>query len=320
MADVNDPRPGDLEYDLLRKILNRLASISGGGGGGGGVPAGVNGSVQFKNGNVLGGAADFLFDSGTGLLSVPSLDVAGGGVTISNGGDLNWGFGTSTLFNDGSISTPGAIINTDGSAQFASGALFFGSDGQLSVNSVTTFNADGTSVFGGDIDAGFHFIIQLANPVNASDAATKAYVDNIGLTKRTVAAGTAYTLTATNAKVTFGTTSPAFTVNKAGTYAFSGFVRVEFNGATFVAGRVVTVLLRRTNNTPGNISTSEVTFTVPVVTTASHTMAVIPLPPLIYTTANTSDIIEIWADVSVLPSAGTIEIQAAVLQAVRITQ
>lgn len=150
-----------------------------------------------------------------------------------------------------------------------------------------------------------------------SQNAVKSYVDAVGNNLRTVAAGTAYTLTNTNAKVTFGTTSPGITFTAPGTYLISGYVLVQFVAATFAAGRVFTALIRRTNNTAANIASSGATFTIPVVTTVTHTMALIHLPPLIYVTANSNDVLEIWADVSTVPSAGSLQISAANLQAIR---
>ena len=135
---------------------------------------------------------------------------------------------------------------------------------------------------------------------------------------KTAATGTGYTLTATNAKVTFGTISPTITIPAAGTWMIRGYVRVELNAATFAASRVVTSLLRRTNNTPANISTSGIIFNTPIVTTVTQSLAIMPIPEQVYTTANTDDLIEIWADVSTLPTAGTVSIDAAALTAVRI--
>lgn len=133
------------------------------------------------------------------------------------------------------------------------------------------------------------------------------------------AAGTSYTLTATSAPVVFGTTSPAITINSAGTYAIRAQVRVALNAATFAANRVLTVKLSRTNNTPADITNSGTPWLVPIMTTLTQTLAVIQLPEVIYTTANADDAIQIFADISVLPSAGSVTINQASIVAVRIS-
>lgn len=131
------------------------------------------------------------------------------------------------------------------------------------------------------------------------------------------AAGTAYTLTATSAAVDFGTTDPIITVNAAGTYLIRAKVKVNLVGATFAANQTLTVKLRRTNNTATDLTNSTTTWTLPIVTTQTNTLAVIDLPEVAYTTALTNDTIQLFADVSVLPSAGTVTIAEASIVAIR---
>lgn len=133
------------------------------------------------------------------------------------------------------------------------------------------------------------------------------------------AAGTVYTLTNTSQLVTFGTTSPSLTLTSRGTYALHGFVRVDFNAATFSAPRNFTVLLRRTNNTPANLTNSGTVFVVPIVTTLTNTMAMVPMKELFYTTTNADDVIELWADISTLPDAGSLQVVTASLAAILVS-
>lgn len=133
------------------------------------------------------------------------------------------------------------------------------------------------------------------------------------------AAGTVYTLTATSALVDFGTTDPALTISAAGTYALRARVKVALNGATFAANRTLTLKLRRTNNTAADVSNSTTTWIVPIVTTITNTLAVIDLPEVLYTTALANDSLTIFADISVLPTAGTISIDEASIVAVRLS-
>lgn len=131
------------------------------------------------------------------------------------------------------------------------------------------------------------------------------------------AAGTAYTLTAVSAGVDFGTTDPILTINAVGTYRISATVQVELVGATFAANQTLTVKLRRTNNTAADVANSTVSYTVPITTTLTQTLAIFDLPEVPYTTALTTDTIQIFADVSATPSAGSITIRAASIFAFR---
>jgi hypothetical protein len=132
------------------------------------------------------------------------------------------------------------------------------------------------------------------------------------------ATGTAYTLTAVNAKVDFGTTDPALVITQPGTYMLTGSVKIALVGATFAANQTVTVLIRRTNNTPANIANTTFTYTVPIVTTITQTLAIVNLNEVHYATVNADDNLEIWADVSATPSVGSIQISAAHVTAVRV--
>lgn len=133
------------------------------------------------------------------------------------------------------------------------------------------------------------------------------------------AAGTVYTLTATSAAVDFGTTDPIITITADGTYRIKARVKVALNGATFAANRTLTVKLRRTNNTPADVANSSTTWIVPIVTTITNTLAVIELPEVLYTTALATDTIQLFADISVLPTAGSISIDEASIVAVRLS-
>lgn len=132
------------------------------------------------------------------------------------------------------------------------------------------------------------------------------------------AAGTVYTLTAVSAAVDFGTTDPILTMSQVGQYVIRAKVKVALNGATFAANRTLTVKLRRTNNTPADLANSSTTWIVPIVTTITNTLAVIELPEVFYTTAVATDTIQLFADISVLPTAGSISIDEASIVAVRL--
>lgn len=137
-----------------------------------------------------------------------------------------------------------------------------------------------------------------------------------------VNAGTSYTITATSAPVDNGTTDPIITLDAPGTYLLMGYMRVEYNAATFAASRTITCQINRTNNTPGLINgAAREFFNTAIETTQTKTGPIFNFF-YIYTTANSDDILQLYTDVSVLPSAGSISVGAgaAKLMAIRLTQ
>lgn len=131
-------------------------------------------------------------------------------------------------------------------------------------------------------------------------------------------AGTAYTLTATSAAVDMGTTDPVIVINKAGTYLIQARVNYQLVGATFAANRTITTKLRRTNNTAADVTNSSTAIGSGVITTITGPLGVIELPAVLYTTTAITDSITLYADVSVLPLAGTLVITEASIVAVRL--
>lgn len=117
--------------------------------------------------------------------------------------------------------------------------------------------------------------------------------------------GTVYTLTNTAAAVAFGTTSPSLTIDKAGTYLIQGRMQLAYTGAT-VATETATVKLRRTNNTAADLTSGSTTIDLPVSTALTYTYGTVQIPPVVYTTANTNDVVTIFANVSATLGAGTI--------------
>lgn len=133
------------------------------------------------------------------------------------------------------------------------------------------------------------------------------------------AAGTAYSLTNAQAALVFGTTSPSITINVAGTYLLLSVVRIDYNGATFAASRNATLKLRRTNNTAADVTNATTTYETAVVTLLTDTMATINLPPVVYTTSNTNDIVTIFGGLNTAPSAGSLDAVEASLVAIRLS-
>ncbi len=148
--------------------------------------------------------------------------------------------------------------------------------------------------------------------VDAVDGVTP--LNNIN---QVVATGTAYTMTASYASVTFGTTSPILTIANAGTY--SVYVDIQFNlvGATYAAYDSVTAKLRRTNNTAADLTGSTFGTFIPIITTVTATGPSLHIGPIKYTTVNTTDTLTVQATLNSTPSAGSVTATACTITAIR---
>jgi hypothetical protein len=131
--------------------------------------------------------------------------------------------------------------------------------------------------------------------------------------------GTEYTLTTTPALVAMGAGQPDITLTTPGTWMLFARARVDNNGATFAANRTVTAVIRRTNNTAGNVPDSSAAYETGIITTITNTGMILVLPPIIYRTANSDDNLQLWASIDTLPSAGTIAISQCEIVAYRIS-
>jgi len=132
------------------------------------------------------------------------------------------------------------------------------------------------------------------------------------------AAGTAYQLTNTAALLNFGTTDPSLTITSAGVWLLLARARIDYTGATFAAVRTGTLKLRRTNNTAADLANSSGQFLTDIITTLTYTLGVIDLQPIIYTTTNNNDVIELWGDINTVPTAGSIDAVEASIVAVKL--
>lgn len=132
----------------------------------------------------------------------------------------------------------------------------------------------------------------------------------------TVAAGTAYTMTGSLANVAFGTTSPSVTLVATGTYLIGYSAQSSLVGATYAAIQQVNFLMNRQNNTPATIAGTSFSSNLPVVTTVTDSGPSVSCAGILYTTANTTDIIGLQADVSATPAAGSVTCSAATITAV----
>ena len=164
-------------------------------GNGSGIPGGTNTQVQFNDDGVFGGDANFTFTKTTGILSAPQIS-ASNNIVAPN---ITANTGKFTGNAAGLTNIPGAnVVGTVANATYANTAGTVTSAAQPNITSVgtlTTLNvsgnanvgnigtnkliATGTGQFGGNVNMGNFYINNLAEPVNASDAATKSYVDSV---------------------------------------------------------------------------------------------------------------------------------------------
>jgi len=130
-----------------------------------------------------------------------------------------------------------------------------------------------------------------------------------------IASGSGFSVTTSASSVDFGTTDPSITLNAPGTYLIIATAKIDYNAATFLAVRNLTLKLRRMNNTPADVISS--VLKTQVITALTFTM-----PPVmwttVYTTNNSNDIINIVASIDTGPSAGTLDINEATITAIRL--
>lgn len=130
------------------------------------------------------------------------------------------------------------------------------------------------------------------------------------------ASGTAYSLTATPAFLNFGTTDPQVTLSQPGVWLITARVRLNYTGATFAANRTVTLKLRKTSGSAEDVTGGSVTATTGVTTTVTGTF-VTQTWTIPYISVDSSATIQLWGDVSVIPSAGSLDATEASIVAIR---
>ena len=193
---------------------------------------------------------------------------------------------------------------------------YLGYDGEAAPG-VTISSGTGTVSPGGT---------QVATPVSVAHGGTNSATATLaraalgvgGASLSVYASGTSYQLTATPAQVVFGTTSPSLTITSAGVWLLLARARVDYTGSTFAAVRTGTLKLRRTNHTAADLANSPASFLTDIITTLTYTLGVIDLAPIIYTTTNATDIIQVWGSISVVPTAGSIDVSESSIVAVKL--
>jgi hypothetical protein len=117
--------------------------------------------------------------------------------------------------------------------------------------------------------------------------------------------GTAYTLTNSNALLHQGTSDPTVTLTISGTYKITAVVYVEYAAAT-ITTQTLTLNIYRQNNTPVVLQASPAFRLDPVTTTTKDVCYT--LFTFYYTTTATTDVIQLWGQLSAGPSAGNMTV------------
>lgn len=138
--------------------------------------------------------------------------------------------------------------------------------------------------------------------------------------KYAASSGTAYSLTATLAQILFGGASPAqpmITLDQPGRYLIFARVQMQFNGATFLANRTISLQLARMNNTPAVIGDAVTTISG-LTTLLSGPLGGDMCMFGIYDTANSTDQVSIMGNVSTPPSLGSMVVNGSQIYAFRL--
>lgn len=254
--------------------------------------------------------------------SIFTWTVSGNVATIVPSTSPNIGTATGTSLN-GNTFTAGTYTLTGAAGKtltFSNSITFAGTDGTTMTfpsTPATLARTDAANTFAGTqtfsnnlvATAGTNSIAALVDSVDGTTP-----LNNIN---QTIASGTAYTLTATSAAVTFGTTSPILTFANAGTYWVSCDIQYSYVGATFAANRQFDAKIRRTNNTAADVAGSIFSEFVPTLTTITDVGPHTHIGPVLYTTAGTTDTLQVFADISVLPTAGTVTVTNCTITSMR---
>ncbi len=251
------------------------------------------------------------------IVAVPGVQGATGAAGASGSNGVNsYTLTTATL----------AIPATSSTVQIAVANLSWMVVGQ------NVFVSDGTNLANFQVSA-----LQASPPVatlkalgyNGDSAPAVVIASGATVTPAGVQGTAGSSVTATNSSATGGsqavTATPAqalaatltLTGSAGKTYLLTALVRLDYVGATFAANQTVTVKIRRTNNTAGDIATS--TFMLAIVTTITYTAGQVAVIAFPYSTAGISDVVQVFVSVSVIPSAGALNVVEAAITAARLT-
>jgi hypothetical protein len=109
----------------------------------------------------------------------------------------------------------------------------------------------------------------------------------------------------------------ALVLADAGTWMLWARLKTDLNGATFAAEQTLTAKLVRTNHSAADIANAISEITIPIVTTKTWSLPVMPLPVVSYV-ATAADELQIMAKLSANPSAGSVDANEAEIVALKI--
>lgn len=265
------------------------------------------------------GAAGADGDNGINAYTVTTANVtlpgvAGPIVAPINVGVSSWMAVGQTIFLSDGTNLAHVRVDTIPSATTIT-ATWLDYDGDSAGASVI---ASGAAVVASGIQPTGPFAVANGGTGGITATAARANLGVGGASLTVYASGTAYQFTNTDALLNFGTTDPSLTLTSAGVWLILATARVDYNAATFAAVRTLNLKLRRTNNTAADIANSVRQGLTDIITTLSYTFGVFALPPIIYTTTNVDDVIELWGSISVVPSAGSLDGVAAEIVAIKL--
>lgn len=221
--------------------------------------------------------------------------------------------GQTVFASDGTDMGHFAVVSKADTISFVGEFLGFNGDSAAAA----TINS-GAGVSPGGSEIATPVSVALGGTGSATATLARAALGVGGASLTVYAAGTAYSLTNTAAALDFGTTDPALVITSAGTWLLLARVRVDYTAATFAAVRTGTLKLRRTNNTAADLGNGSASFLTDIITTLTYTLDVLSLPPVIYVTTNANDAITIFGDISVVPTAGSLDCVQAEIVAIKL--
>jgi len=209
-----------------------------------------------------------------------------------------------TIYNDGSsvatlANASGAISLTNGLLSLG-GSLNYGGNIDGEVDELLIANRSFSSA---EVSLLYNSGTPPALETLFNTAVQSGIVEGTALTSYST--GTNYTLTGTASAVTFGGTSPSITLPSPGRYRLEGQINLELSGATFAANKMITSVLRRTNQGSTDLPNSSGAMSTGITTTMTFPLPSVRMLVPEYT-ARAGDVIQPYISLSATPSAGSV--------------
>ncbi len=131
--------------------------------------------------------------------------------------------------------------------------------------------------------------------------------------KAVYASGAAAILSETPGLLTFGTVSPTVSITNNVQHLITARVVIDLSECTFNQAVTVTLKLRRTSGTAGDIAHSTTSIQVGAIASSGQNEVDVPveLPPVLHSPAAVPETIQLWGSVSDLPDTGDLKISEA---------